>query len=258
MSIHITHISDTHALHRELASDLSGGDLLIHTGDISNIGEREEVEDFIEWFGSQPYQFKVFIAGNHDLCFKSERLLMVKKDWHRNNIPYHKSVYTELPDVRPLWVDPMLATLPPGVIYLQDTGTELQGIKIWGSPASPAFGRMWAFNHDTLSIWGVWDKIPLETDILMTHTPPFGYGDMTLNGKRAGCEQLTHKILELGPVLHLCGHIHEGHGCRVMGREQETVTVNSALLGHEGTQIWHNLQLVEDNNGRRISLSSTH
>lgn len=234
MPIRITHISDTHGLHEGLAASLPGGDILVHTGDLSNIGERTEVEQFVEWLSGQPYQHKVFIAGNHDLCFQSERLQMVKWDWHRNNVPHAKSKYQGLPDEPPAWVQSLLTALPPGVTYLQESGAEIGGLRVWGSPASPAFGKMWAFNHKAAGIAEVWSRIPEGTDMLLTHTPPFGYGDMTWDGRRAGCELLLERIRQLGPRLHLCGHIHEGHGDRVIGRgETETRTLNSALMGFD-------------------------
>lgn len=255
--VRITHISDTHSLHEHLAPRLHGGDILLHTGDISNIGEKDEVEAFVDWLSRQPYDHKVFIAGNHDLCFQSERMLMVKWDWHRNSVMYDKSAYNDLPDDPPSWTKALISALPPGVTYLQETGTEACGLKIWGSPASPAFGRMWAFNHTPLTIAAVWEKIPGDTDILMTHTPPFGYGDMTWRGQRAGCELLTHKLREIAPALHLCGHIHEGHGFRLMGEERETATLNSALQGYDQDMPPQHVTMSEEGGINRVSLSST-
>ena len=65
----ITHISDTHNKHNQLNGKLPGGNILIHSGDLTSIGRKHEVEKFIEWFGKQDYTHKVFIAGNHDLVF---------------------------------------------------------------------------------------------------------------------------------------------------------------------------------------------
>jgi 3',5'-cyclic AMP phosphodiesterase CpdA len=63
----ITHISDTHNKHNQLNGLLPGGDLLIHSGDISSLGRKSEVERFVKWFNDiDNYTNKVFIAGNHD------------------------------------------------------------------------------------------------------------------------------------------------------------------------------------------------
>lgn len=63
----LIHLSDTHGRHRQL-TDLPQADVIVHTGDITEDGTEEEVEDFVEWFGNLPYRHKIFIAGNHDLC----------------------------------------------------------------------------------------------------------------------------------------------------------------------------------------------
>ncbi len=44
-----------------------------------------------------------------------------------------------------------------GVIYLEDSETTINGIRIWGSPWQPEFGR-WMFNlptvvHEAIIIW---------------------------------------------------------------------------------------------------------
>ena len=74
----ITQISDTHNKHKQLDGKLPGGVLLIHSGDISSLGRKHEVEQFIKWFGKQDYTHKVFIAGNHDMTFDREILLRDK------------------------------------------------------------------------------------------------------------------------------------------------------------------------------------
>ena len=60
-------VSDTHSLHDRLV--LPSGDVLIHAGDFSNVGEPEIVEKFDEWLGQQSHPIKIVIAGNHDICF---------------------------------------------------------------------------------------------------------------------------------------------------------------------------------------------
>ena len=61
-------ISDTHCRHHFVK--LPKGDVLIHAGDISHKGSREEVIDFLQWFSKQEFQYKIFIAGNHDFFFE--------------------------------------------------------------------------------------------------------------------------------------------------------------------------------------------
>ena len=62
MKFRITGISDTHNKHNQLEGKLPGGDILIHSGDITSLGRKDEVKRFIKWFGKQEYTYKVFIA----------------------------------------------------------------------------------------------------------------------------------------------------------------------------------------------------
>ena len=56
--MNIVHISDTHGFHRKVKVPF--GQVLIHSGDISNRGEKYQVEDFIDWFVNQPHKYKIF------------------------------------------------------------------------------------------------------------------------------------------------------------------------------------------------------
>jgi predicted phosphodiesterase len=67
----ILHLSDTHNQHRQLGN-LPAADVIIHSGDITFAGTGDEVLDFIEWFGSLSYQYKIFIAGNHDYALEGK------------------------------------------------------------------------------------------------------------------------------------------------------------------------------------------
>ena len=61
----ITFISDTHNKHAQVTSSLPGGDLLIHAGDMSSMGYKHEIQQFLKWFnGLDNYTHKIFIAGN--------------------------------------------------------------------------------------------------------------------------------------------------------------------------------------------------
>ena len=54
-------------------------------------------------------------------------------------------------------------------------------------------------------------QIPVGTDILVTHTPPVGYGDRCATGVRAGCVELLNIVQKrVKPKYHVYGHIHEG------------------------------------------------
>lgn len=195
-------ISDTHGQHDGLI--LPEGDLLIHAGDFSAKGRLQEVKDFMHWFGRRPHPHKVLIAGNHD--FMAEQ-------------------------------DPVLfqSLIPEGVTYLNDSGTEIGGLKIWGSPIQPWFYD-WAFNRQRgADIRKHWDLIPLDTDILITHGPPHGIQDKTDSGLLVGCEDLLARVKEVQPRLHVFGHIHEAHGQQKVG---ETTFVNATVLNLRYMLVW--------------------
>lgn len=54
-----------------------------------------------------------------------------------------------------------------------------------------------------------WAQIPEDTDILITHGPPLGFGDRVDSGEHVGCEDLLRRVQQVRPKLHLFGHIHE-------------------------------------------------
>jgi Icc-related predicted phosphoesterase len=173
-------ISDTHGRHGRLK--LPKGDVLLHAGDISYRGDRLEVIDFLNWFRKQDYAHKILIGGNHDFFLE-------------------RAKGKELADV-----------IPPNVTYLNDSGTVLNGISIWGSPITPKFFN-WAFNRKRgAEVKKHWAMIPADTRLLITHGPPFGILDQTAQEQRVGCKDLLRTIQAIRPEVHLFGHIHEGYG----------------------------------------------
>ncbi len=102
-------------------------------------------------------------------------------------------------------------------IYLNNTGCEIEGLKIWGSPVSPIspkFGDDWAFNIERgPEIRRYWEQIPANVDILITHCPPFGILDKNGMGDNEGCKDLADLIEnKIRPRIHIFGHIHEAYG----------------------------------------------
>jgi len=77
-----------------------------------------------------------------------------------------------------------------------------------------------------------WARIPEDTDILITHGPPFGILDCASRSNiHEGCPELLEAVLLVKPRLHVFGHIHHGYGTRSTG---DTLFVNAALLGASG------------------------
>ncbi len=177
-------VSDTHLRHDFTVPD---GDVLIHAGDGTHLGEPREVEAWFSWLAALPHAHKVIIAGNHDFLFQ------------------------RVPEMIP-------ALLPKGVIYLQDSGVEIEGLKIWGSPWQPWFFD-WAFNLERgPAIAKAWAKIPDDTEVLITHGPPADILDKVPNGDHVGCEDLRARVKQLSKLkLHVFGHIHHSYGKRTIG-----------------------------------------
>jgi len=214
MKMRITHISDTHNKHNQLNGLLPGGDLLIHSGDISSLGRETEVKRFVKWFNDiNNYTNKIFIAGNHDMTFDREQLLRDKLAHFEGKTEYD----TECAEGKPAWLEELLGIhLRPNVFYLENNFVILDDVKIWGSPITPSFGYGWAFNKDRgYDINQIWNGIPNDTDIVITHGPIYGYCDRTnREGLNVGCDQLYHRLNEVRPQLHFSGHIHEAYGYR--------------------------------------------
>jgi Icc-related predicted phosphoesterase len=188
-------ISDTHGQHKNLT--LPKGDVIIHAGDISQRGKESEIIDFLNWFKDLDFKYKIFIAGNHDFFFEE----------------------TSEKDIQKI--------IPENIIYLCDSGVEVENIKIWGSPITPWFYD-WAFNRPRgAQIAHHWQLIPIDTDILITHGPAFGKLDKTTRGENVGCEDLLHSIDKIKPKVHICGHIHEGYG---QTTSSKTKFINASLL----------------------------
>jgi Icc-related predicted phosphoesterase len=194
----ITFISDTH--NKNISKLLPGGDMLIHAGDISGRGLYHEIENFLVWFNSVDYKHKIFIAGNHDWEFQR----------------YPEEIRDILGDF-------------PDIIYLQDNSVVIDGVNIYGSPWQPWF-LDWAFNlpRDGKELMEKWNKIPEDTDILITHGSPYGYLDKVMGqGKHHGCKLLAERIETIKPKIHVYGHIHSGNGYVYNG---DTHFINASVL----------------------------
>lgn len=194
-SLKVIAISDTHGYHHQLS--LPSGDVLIHAGDVSSQGSKQEVQDFLQWFSDLNYEHKIFIAGNHDFFFERADSDMIT------------------------------SIIPDNVIYLNDSGISIGGLNIWGSPVTPWFFN-WAFNrHRGADIKKHWKFIPQNTDILITHGPVYGVLDRTIHGQRVGCEVLKEAIQVIKPKIHICGHIHESYG---QVQTMDTLYINASVL----------------------------
>ena len=123
--------------------------IIVHSGDVSEDGTESEVLDFLNWFCALNYRHKIFIAGNHDFCLESAQ---------------------------------QIENLPQTCHYLCNSSVEIEDVKFWGVPY---------FTSDELagSIVQQMTEIPLNTDVLITHRPPYGILDFD-EGNNFGCVDL--------------------------------------------------------------------
>jgi len=186
--MHILHLSDTHGKHH-LLKNLPKADIIIHSGDVSWAGTGKEVVDFVEWFGALNYKYKIFIAGNHDFCLDGKNAARIQR------------------------------FLPENCFYLYQSGITIEGLKFWGIPY---------FISDELkgNFQEISEKIPPDTDILITHRPPYGILDFA-NKISYGCPDLLQAVLKFRPRSHLFGHIHDAYGIQ---KSEYTTFVNASIM----------------------------
>ena len=186
----IVALADTHGQHDQL--QVPDGDVLIHAGDMCG-GNPFDYGDFNQWIGTLPHPHKIVIAGNPDALFED----------HADCLPTYN--YT----------------------YLQDEATTIDGVKFYGSPWTPPF-LDWAFMAESAAIAKKWALIPQDTDVLITHGPPWGVGDVVRGEGHQGCADLMDAVLQVKPRFHVFGHIHEGYG--MYGLLDRPTYINASVL----------------------------
>lgn len=189
----ITCISDLHG-HYPI---LDGGDLLIVAGDLTARDTFEQHCDFKKWLYEQPYRKKVVIAGNHDNYFigqPGDDLIFSSYNIENGQQKSYAS-------------------------YLCDSGTEFEGLKIWGCPYSLLFDEVnpkcTAFMGSEEELMAKYDLIPKDIDILISHTPPYGILDENYKNISCGSVSLRHSLHRIKPKILVCAHIHECGGKQI-------------------------------------------
>lgn len=153
-------------------------------------------EIFVPWLDSQPADYKIFIAGNHDFVFENLSIAAVYRD---------------------------LGLYSTSIDYLNDSSLTIDGIEFYGSPWTKWFWD-WAFNLPKFDLDGRhgtehWARIPETTNVLLTHGPPSNIRDWNHHGNHCGDYELKQRVFDerLSALkLHVFGHIHEGFGTEVI------------------------------------------
>lgn len=171
---------------------LPEADMIVHSGDFTHNGTEEEAIDFMNWFSDLPYSHKIFIAGNHDLCMYNIQ---------------------------------SIEGLPDNVHYLCNQSIKIEGVTFYGIPY---------FINDCKK--GLYERhlelIPPDTDILVTHQPPYGICDVADYGKglsHHGSIKLAECVYRLNIKYHLFGHEHDANG---VTKKDGIVFSNASLVNH--------------------------
>lgn len=176
-------ISDTHKKHHEVS--IPEGDVLIFAGDACGGGSEKSFRRFIYWFDSHDISHKIIVAGNHDCCME--------------RFPSRLDLISEMKDL--------------GIIYLDHSSCEIEGVRFFGSPYTPEFCN-WAFNVPRgKRLETLWNEIPNDTEVLITHGPPMNILDVTPGEEHCGCQDLMNRVQNLEHLkFHIFGHIHDAYG----------------------------------------------
>ena len=227
-------ISDIH--NKQNVLKLPSANLLLVAGDMTSMGTYEELSNFANFLSSQKTKFDsiIVVAGNHEVTIDTDFFNKTGKKYFPKN------------SIDPLKAKSILAH-NSDFIYLEDSGTEYKGVKIWGTPWIPPIGD-WAFSIPNQEFaQKVFGKIPEDTDIVISHSPPHGIMDEVLYYeykkdpktykkvrssflKHCGDIELMKRIKQVQPKLHVFGHIHECSGVEL---HENTMFVNAAILDHE-------------------------
>ena len=213
-------ISDTHNHHGSL--QVTEADAVIHCGDESNHGNawmnENESRRFFEWFTRLDIATRVFVPGNHSTAI--EQGLVRAEDY-------------------------------PDIQFLIHDAVDIEGLKIFGLPYTPRF-HDWAYMKARNKLDMVWQSVPDDVDILITHGPPKGILDITKDIEseglvQVGCRALRRHVDErIKPRIHAFGHIHDERGISNYGMltQGETQFINCACCNLR-VELKHNGFVVE-------------
>jgi hypothetical protein len=143
------------------------------------------------WLDDAPVAHTLLTWGNHDFCGQ-------ECDFRR---------------------DFQAQASPAGLKILVDEGVTVklgdEAVSVWATPWSNLF-MDWAFMKTPAELEAIYARIPAGVDILVSHQPPYGYGDRYVhhpgNAEHLGSRELLAAIERVRPQLVICGHIHEGRG----------------------------------------------
>ncbi len=198
-SLQLILLSDTHEQHSEV--EIPPGDILIHAGDFTMFSRSlRSIMDFNNWLGSLPHRWKLVCGGNHETFLQTD--------------PGNRSL------------------LSNGTLLINE-GIEIEGLRIWASPVTRSGPAFCVRSDDERR--RLYASIPSDTDVLVTHGPPYGILDSSSGSDHhQGDPVLLNAVMRLRPKLHVFGHVHLGRNSPRIFETENTIFVNAALLGVDG------------------------
>ena len=152
------------------------------------------------------------IRGNHDITLDSSFYSEYGLRFHNQ---YHQDSHACISLVNGYKSIKFLNHESAEISLNKDNGPQTS-FKVFGSPYSPANG-LGAFGYSLEEASKIWsDVIPLDTDVVITHTPPKYHCDESKHGEAAGCKALREHLWRVRPHLAICGHVHEGRGAEIV------------------------------------------
>jgi Icc-related predicted phosphoesterase len=207
-------ISDTHGM-LPRGRLLAGADAVIHAGDIAQDRRQQQwlEEEFFQWCERLGLPIHATL-GNHD-----------------NPASFN------------------LTKAPPNLCVHIDEAVEIGGVKFWFSPWSPVFGG-WSWMLPEEKLIAKYARIPADTEVIVSHTPPHGVCDGTYvaPGPRLGSVALAVAAAGLRSLrLIVCGHIHDGRGEGWLGgvRVLNVSTVDELYRPHAAPVTWLDIDETE-------------
>jgi Icc-related predicted phosphoesterase len=190
-------ISDNHNQNLITKWSMPEGDVLIHAGDITAIGDYKQVLRMAKLLErlkvGKGYKQVLLVPGNHDKLFASDQTLAT-------NIMNDHGVTTMIDQMvkintYPFYGTPWVQLQPEDLLKLRSD----------------------ALCFSLMDCRRFYDRIPSETHVLITHQPPAGILDVAGNGKAVGSSQLASLInsklsFMSQPITFIFGHNHMGHG----------------------------------------------
>lgn len=211
----LTRIACISDLHGKLPETTPKCDVLVIAGDICPATDHKVhfqnvwlATTFKDWLNEQPAFKVIAVPGNHDWIYQKQR-----------------------------WMAPDLP-----LTMLIDEAYEYRGLRFYGTPWQPVF-MDWAFNLTEPELAEKFSMIPQHVDVLISHGPPHGYGDVVKGkGEHLGSRSLHGAIVSRNIQAVVCGHIHTGHGIYEMG--EDTIVVNASALDERYRPVYKPIMLT--------------